>query len=240
MFKRLTYLFWRPQSAFRDLPVKQAIWFTVIAAILGIFFVSYARSNFVRPEIFFRNFEKEVYEMESSAAYAPAYPDKGVPEIMPGRGGYPEQEYGPGPGMGVPLLAVIFQAGSKLLQFAAGWMLISALFYWAAIRFGGTGTFGQSAAVVGLSWFPLFLRNLTQGIFIWVTGLPTSWSSPAAEAVLGRLDLFIIWNVLLLGIGFAAVFGVSQKRALLLAAGYRILIILSTLGLSVALGPRFL
>jgi hypothetical protein len=45
----------------------------------------------------------------------------------------------------------------------------------------------------------------------------------------------VVWNVLLLAIGFTAAFGIPWKRSLLLAAGYRTAVILAALGLAVLL-----
>lgn len=224
MFKLIGSILFRPKTAFEGISVKQGIWLTLIMVILAALFLNYSRSALIRPEAIFEKYESRSdmeYGLHYDEVSVPGYPVKGQEPLMPDRGG-----------VSTPLRFTGFLGGTaaQLFLFAAGWIFMSAIFFSVVKRVGGQGSFGLSAAVAGLCWVPLFLRSLVQGIYIWSTGLPVYWSNPLAEAVLSRLDLFVIWNVFLLGVGFAVAFGVSWKRSLLLAAGYRAAVILAALG----------
>ena len=221
MLKLLGTLIVRPVKAFEDLPVKKVIWLTVILALIAIIFVNYSQRAFVRPDIFYNDLAMKTEQEYVSSSVA----------LRPGIGKGPE--FTPDIGSQVQVGGIILGILQDTVVFIAGWMLMAWVFFLLLTRrLGGKGTFGLSAAVVGLGWFPLFLHSLLQGIYTWATGLQVFWSSAAAGAVFTRLDLFVIWNTLLVGIGLGTAFGVRLKSTIILAAAYRVLIILLALSVS--------
>jgi len=112
------------------------------------------------------------------------------------------------------------------------WYLIVALVLWLAFRlFGGENSFGQSWSTTLYSWMPLVIN----GIILTIVGLlrgglinPMEMATlvksnpaflvdlkaqPVLYALLSSIDVFTIWTVVLMIIGFAVIARVSKARS---------------------------
>ncbi len=96
------------------------------------------------------------------------------------------------------------------------WVIKAGIFHFLAKILGGRGNFLQSFKIVGLAWFPLFLGSLFKGIFSLVTGrLPIIEGNVFFASFLTNTDIFYIWNMVLMTIGFSVVYGISKKKAVI-------------------------
>lgn len=116
-------------------------------------------------------------------------------------------------------------------------LLALALVFWVALKLvGGELSYRQSLAVVGhglLPWLPAMLLSLPsllarpafgladyEDLGFFPATIPSSLAaaapagaSPGLEAVLASLDLFSLWSLALLGLGFSVAAGVSRLTA---------------------------
>jgi len=112
------------------------------------------------------------------------------------------------------------------------WYLIVALVLWLAFRlFGGEGTFKQAWSTTLYAWVPLFINGIILTIVAVLRGglvnpmematlvksnpafLVDLKAQPVLYALLSSFDVFTIWTVVLLIIGFAIVSRVSKTKA---------------------------
>jgi hypothetical protein len=108
--------------------------------------------------------------------------------------------------------------------------------------FGGGGTYAQAFSATLYGWIPMAIKTLVvvavvlgRGSFDPMTAAAVVKSSPAfladpkaqpvLFALLGFLDLFVIWMLILLTLGYAAVSRFSRARsAVLIGAAYAVVI----------------
>ncbi|HEX8173459.1 MAG TPA: Yip1 family protein [Thermoanaerobaculia bacterium] len=118
-----------------------------------------------------------------------------------------------------PVLSVIF------------WAIIAGVLLLAFRLLGGEGTYAQAFSVTLYSWLPLAIGGIVVAIVILARGtlvdpttIPTLVKSnpaflvdnrdnPVAFAFLSSLDVFTIWSVALLSIGFAALSRFSRAKS---------------------------
>lgn len=94
------------------------------------------------------------------------------------------------------------------------WVIYSGVLHLVVRVLGGKGVFRQAFGIVGWAWIPLFFGSLVKGGYSLFTGnLPIPQGTGLANAVLANTDLFAIWNMVLLVIGFSVVYGVTKPRA---------------------------
>jgi len=127
-----------------------------------------------------------------------------------------------------------------------GWLLLAALLHFGSTLVGGRGSMQSALNIVAWASLPFAVRDLLRIIFmlsaghaIVSPGLSGFSSSPGfVSHLLVGVDIFLLWNVILLMIGFATADGLSRGKA---AAGVLIVIVLALLaqaGLG-ALSSRF-
>ena len=111
------------------------------------------------------------------------------------------------------------------------WMIIAGVLLLAHRLFGGEGNFKQALSTVLYSWIPLTINGIVTGIVAVARGGeidPTSMQTlvksnpaflvdmkenPILFAVLSSLDVFTIWTLILLVIGFATLSRLSRARS---------------------------
>jgi len=133
------------------------------------------------------------------------------------------------------------------------WLIMATLFYFVSIITGAEPTFGGVFLVVTWSYLPLTLRSLIQTIYIAVTGSfpvypglaalqvsgdPLKDGSNPLVALLGFIDPFWIWHIVLLVIGLAVAARFSNLKAFMIVLIYGILSIGLSAGLT-QLGQLF-
>jgi hypothetical protein len=127
-----------------------------------------------------------------------------------------------------------------------GWLLLAALLHFGSTLVGGRGSMQGALNIVAWASLPFAVRDLLRMIFMLSAGhaiLSPGLSGFSANAgflshLLAAADIFLIWNLILLIVGFATADGLSRGKA---AAGVLIVILLVLLaqaGLG-ALSSRF-
>ena len=154
-------------------------------------------------------------------------------------------------------LAVGVPVAGKFLGTVVTWLIWAGLLLLLGTFLGQNGAgFGAFFAMVAWAWMPLALRNLVQGLYMFATGetvynqglsglvvdrapapitpgyrpytMPTS-GQQALAALLGRIDIYTIWYLVLIALGVMAFARFSAKRAWLGTAGIWLLLTLLSL-----------
>jgi len=139
-----------------------------------------------------------------------------------------------------PLFTTVIPGVSAVIAALVGWLIWSGAIHLLSTMLGGGETFGQIWRVVIWSQLPFVLRNLLQGAYITLSGelivnpglsglvapqrsaeeaiqqfmsAPPSTGQLVLQAILGKIDLFMIWNLVLLAIGIAVTARLSGRKA---------------------------
>jgi hypothetical protein len=138
-------------------------------------------------------------------------------------------------GARLPLLAGTALV-SGLIGLWARWFIRSGAIHLISLGLGGRNRFGQVFSMVVWTSVPLLIRSLLQTLNVAFSGvLPTHRGLAAYVAALGQplpagapyallsnaqLDVFVLWNLMLLALGVLITTELSRTKALLVAAGY--------------------
>jgi hypothetical protein len=155
-----------------------------------------------------------------------------------------------------PLITAVFPAVGGVVGRVVGWLAWAGALYLAGLAVGGRSTFGQMFRMVVWAWLPYVLRGLLQTVYILASGqliahpglsglvqgdrpvsemvlTPPSPGQTLLVALLSQVDLFLIWNLILLVIGVTVVTRLPRRKAILLTLG--VWLLLTALGLVPAL-----
>jgi hypothetical protein len=120
-----------------------------------------------------------------------------------------------------PVFLYIMPMVGSLTGLWLGWLLLAALLHFGSTLLGGRGSM-QSALNIG-AWasLPFAVRDILRVIFMLAAGhaitspgLSGFTSTPGFVAqLLTRVDIFLIWHVILLVIGFALTDGLPRGKA---------------------------
>lgn len=214
LVKLFLHLIIRPRGAFQGMKVSIAVWLMIIMAAAAIIFSAstgyYALARDFSPETIMGQPEtKRLVE-------------EGLVEREVLEEAYSAAPFSPG------IVAIgIF---STLFSFAAGWMVKSSILLGAVSLAGGKLGWKESVAVVGASWITFFFHHLLKGASV-LLGWQIAPVMGAAAILTAHLNIFVLWNLALLTIGFAAIAGIPRIKAFACAAGYQAAVILIQLGL---------
>jgi len=140
-------------------------------------------------------------------------------------------------------LSTAIGVGGRTLGTLVTWLIWAGLLYLASTFLGqNRASFGAFLGIVAWTWIPYVIRNFVQAVAMGVTGsaiynqglsglvidkTPTPitnvWQQPiqpgrgdqVLAAFLGRVDVYMIWNLVLIVLGVAALSHLSGKKALL-------------------------
>lgn len=141
-----------------------------------------------------------------------------------------------------PLITVVFPAVSGVLGRVVGWLVWAGALYLAGMALGGRSAFGHVFRMVVWTWLPYALRGLLQTVYIalsdqlilnpGLSGLvrqessvtemiaaPPSPGQQILAALLSRVDLFLVWHLILLVIGVRVTMRLSRRKAVLVTLG---------------------
>lgn len=124
--------------------------------------------------------------------------------------------------------------GGAILGTFAAWLLWGGGLYLASVFLGRSSSFGQMFRLAVWTWVPYGLRGLVQAIYILVTGevianagfsgfvidkgvasmLPSGPGQLALASILSRVDVFMIWHVLLVSVALMAFTSLARRKAL--------------------------
>jgi hypothetical protein len=133
----------------------------------------------------------------------------------------------------------IFPLVGALTSLWVGWLLLAALLHFGSTLLGGRGSMQGALNIVAWAGLPFVVRDLLRLIFMFSTG--HTIASPGLSGfvttsgfishLLTRADIFLIWNIILLVIGFAIADGLSRGKAVTGVLTVMLLVLLAQAGL---------
>lgn len=121
-----------------------------------------------------------------------------------------------------PVFSYIIPLFSALVALWLGWLLLSGLLHLGSTLLGGRGSMQGALNIVGWASLPFLIRDVLRIIFMLFAG--HSIASPglsgfAGDAafwnqILSRVDVFLVWNCILLVIGFGFSENLSKGRVI--------------------------
>jgi hypothetical protein len=137
-----------------------------------------------------------------------------------------------------PVVMYIFPLVGALIALWVGWVLVAGLLHLGSTLLGGRGSMQSALNIVAWASLPFALRDVLRFIFmlsvghaIVSPGLSGFASNAFLSQVLARVDLFWIWHVVLLVIGFAIADGLPRSKAFVGVATVLLLILAAQAGL---------
>lgn len=128
----------------------------------------------------------------------------------------------------------LLKLGGTVLGTFAAWLLWGGGLYLASVFLGRSSSFGQMFRLAVWTWLPYGLRGLVQAIYVLVTGeaivnagfsgfvidkgvtslIPSGPGQLALASILSRVDVFMIWHVLLVSVALMAFTSLTRRKAL--------------------------
>ena len=120
-----------------------------------------------------------------------------------------------------------------------GWVIVAGLLHLGSTLLGGRGSMQSALNIVAWASLPFAIRDLVRVAYMFMakhTIASPSLSGFAASSgflsqLLARLDLFVIWYIVLLIIGFAIADGLARGKAIMQVVLVTLLVILAQAGL---------
>ena len=138
-----------------------------------------------------------------------------------------------------PVFMYIIPLVGALTALWLGWLLLAALLHFGSTLVGGRGSMQSALNVVAWASLPFGVRDLLRIVFMLIARHPItspglsgfSSSTGFVAQLLTRADIFLIWNVILLVIGFAIADGLPRGKALTGVLIVMLLMLLAQAGL---------
>lgn len=120
------------------------------------------------------------------------------------------------------------------------WILLAGLLHLGSTLLGGRGSMRSALNIVAWASLPFAIRDLLKVIYMLsaghVIGSPGlsgfATSAGFVPQLLARVDIFVIWSILLLMIGFAIADGLARGKAIVDVLAVTLLILLAQAGLA--------
>lgn len=227
-FQRIAGVFFTPASTFGDIARRPDI----LVPLIVVLVISIVSAVMIVPHVDFA--EAIRAEIEKNPNIAADDADR---IVRIGAASAKVFAYA-SPVMTVIVLAVV--AGVLLLAFR---------------MFAGEGTFRQAFSATLYAWFPLLVKSILTAVVALSRGtvpaeqlaamirsnpafLVDMKAQPAAFVLLSSLDIFTIWTVVLLVIGFAALSKLEKMRSAVIIVSLWVIVILGRLGLATLAASR--
>jgi hypothetical protein len=138
-----------------------------------------------------------------------------------------------------PVFLYIMPMVSSLTGLWVGWLLLAALLHFGSTLLGGRGSMQSALNIVAWSSLPFAVRDILRVVFMLAAGhaivspgLSGFTSTPGlVTQLLARVDIFLLWQVILLIIGFALTDGLARGKAVTGVLVVIILVLLAQAGL---------
>lgn len=121
-----------------------------------------------------------------------------------------------------PVINYVLPAIGALFSLWLGWVVFAGIMRLVSTLLGGRGTLQSALNVVGWANTPFILRDLLRILFMLFAGRQivspglSGFAQPGfLYQALSRIDLFLVWNIALLAIGFSVADGLPKGKALI-------------------------
>lgn len=120
-----------------------------------------------------------------------------------------------------PVFTYIIPLFGSLLGLWLGWLILGGLLHLGSTLFGGRGSMQSALSITGWASLPFLVRDVLRVIFMLIVGRSIqseglsgfAGSSAFVIEVLARMDIFLIWSIVLLGIGFSLADNLPRPKA---------------------------
>jgi hypothetical protein len=138
-----------------------------------------------------------------------------------------------------PVFMYVMPMIGSLTGLWVGWLLLAALLHFGSTLLGGRGSMQSALNIVAWASLPFAVRDILRIIFmlsashaIISPGLSGFASTPGfVSQLLTRVDIFLIWQVILLVIGFSVTDSLPRSKAVAGVAVVMLLVLLAQAGL---------
>ena len=138
-----------------------------------------------------------------------------------------------------PVFMYIIPLVGSLAALWLGWLLLAALLHFGSTLLGGRGSMQSALNIVAWASIPFAVRDILRIVFMLSAGHTItspglsgfSASAGFVAQLLTRADIFLIWNVILLVIGFAIADGLPRVKAMTGVLVVILLVLLAQAGL---------
>ena len=145
-----------------------------------------------------------------------------------------------------PVFMYIIPLIGALVGLWLGWLLLAALLHFGSTLVGGRGSMQSALNIVAWASLPFAVRDLLRIVFMLASGHAIdspglsgfSASVGFVSHLLMRTDIFLVWNVILLVIGFAIMDGLTQGKAAIGVLAIVLIVLFAQAGLG-ALSSSF-
>lgn len=138
-----------------------------------------------------------------------------------------------------PVFMYVMPLVGALAGLWLGWLILAGLLHLGSTLFGGRGSMQSALNAVAWSSLPFALRDILRVIFMLAAG--RTIASPALSGfaggsaflaqILERTDIFLVWNILLLVIGFSVLDGLPKGKSFVNVMIVILLVLLAQAGL---------
>jgi hypothetical protein len=137
-----------------------------------------------------------------------------------------------------PVFMYVMPAVGSLAGLWLGWLVLAGLLHLGSTLFGGRGSMQNALNLVAWAALPFAVRDLLRVVYMFLaqhTITSPSLSGFAASEftaqLLARTDIFLVWNVVLLAVGFAIVDGLPRSKSFANVLIVIVLVLLAQAGL---------
>lgn len=128
---------------------------------------------------------------------------------------------------------------SALVALWLGWLVLSGLLHLGSTLLGGRGTMQNALTIAGWASLPFLVRDILRVIFMLLAGhsiVSTGLSGFAGSVVflakiLAQLDVFFVWNAILLIMGFGVADGLPKNKAVFGVVTVLLILLLTLAGM---------
>lgn len=221
-FSRLISTLTRPRTTFRDMAAEsRSTWLTpmlvlTVTAILVVVVAGYLKTRAA---------------MMGEIQYPPDW-QYWSPEMQ---NNYMQAQQAT---QGVTFMYIIPLVGA-LSALWIGWVIVAGLLHLGSTLLGGRGSMQGALNIVAWASLPFVIRDLLRVIYMLAAGHAInspglsgfSASSGFLSQILSRLDIFVIWYIILLVIGFAIADGLTRGKAIVGVVVVMLIVISAQAGL---------
>jgi len=139
-----------------------------------------------------------------------------------------------------PVFMYVMPLVGSLTGLWLGWLVFAGLLHLGSTLLGGRGSMQNALTLVAWASLPFALRDILRIIFMLIVGHPII--SPGLSGfvstpdilshILARTDIFLLWNIILLVIGFAVVDGLPRGKSFANVFVVIVLVLLAKAGLA--------